>query len=91
MYWSVGVGCFVNFWNDPWLKQVGPLKAFAVGSFSIDETIRVCDAVGVSGGWDVNRISAMVPMSIVDLIAAVFPPCLNAGPDRLAWKRSKNG
>lgn len=26
IYWSIGDGRFVNFWNDVWIKMLGPLR-----------------------------------------------------------------
>lgn len=49
VYWSIGDGQLTNFWNDMWLRQVGPLRAFYRGPRQPDDTLYVCDIVDVNG------------------------------------------
>lgn len=43
-------GCLINFWNDDWVKDVGPLKYHFTGQGPLDKTICVCDASLPNGG-----------------------------------------
>lgn len=42
----------VNFWNDTWLRHIGPLKELVEGPSAPDETLRVYDITNASGKWD---------------------------------------
>lgn len=49
LFWSIRDGQFVNFWNDVWVSELGPLKFHFNGNGYLDESIRVCDAVNTNG------------------------------------------
>ncbi|KAH1082125.1 hypothetical protein J1N35_021886 [Gossypium stocksii] len=40
IYWSIGDGQLVNFWNDTWIRKIGPLKPFSKGIGQPDKMLR---------------------------------------------------
>ncbi|KAA3461675.1 LINE-1 reverse transcriptase isogeny [Gossypium australe] len=65
---SLGDGRLTNFWNDVW--------GFYISIGQQEDTLRVCDLVSSSGGWDWPRLHNLLLDSVVKLIAAVVPPSL---------------
>ncbi|KAK8363061.1 hypothetical protein V6Z12_A03G138500 [Gossypium hirsutum] len=45
VFWSIGDGRMTNFWNDVWVRQMGPLRDILGGSNQPDNSLRVCDLV----------------------------------------------
>ncbi|KAH1129169.1 hypothetical protein J1N35_000547 [Gossypium stocksii] len=76
----------MNFWNDVWIRQLGPLRIFYKGIGQPDDTLRVCELVTKSGSWDWSPLSYLVPDHIVAQITTMLPPSSNACQDRLAQK-----
>lgn len=65
LVWSVRDGCLVNFWNDNWLRGIGPMKRHYSSYCMMDETIRVCDTTEVSGSWNAQWLLSVLPYSLV--------------------------
>lgn len=89
VYQSLRDGQLINFQNDVWIRQDGPLINFFKWSGNLDNTLRVCNLVDESGNWDQHRLNSLVPYQILLQIAGLMPPSVDAGPDRLAWKWMK--
>lgn len=76
----------MNFWNDVWLRQLGPLRCFFARPGQPDETLKVCDMIDVFVRWDWTRLNLLLLNHVLLQIATRLPHCLDAGADRLAWK-----
>ncbi|PPR80245.1 hypothetical protein GOBAR_AA40471 [Gossypium barbadense] len=72
--WSIGDGRTVSFWNDPWVKDVGPLQTHHIDRGCIDETLRVCDLITFDESWNWQQLEMLLPRSVIGCIAAVLPP-----------------
>ncbi|KAK8628337.1 hypothetical protein V6N13_064046 [Hibiscus sabdariffa] len=66
--WNVNNGCGVEFWNDIWVTNVGPLREEGIVPAVIDDS-KVVDWVDVVGNWDWQRLWSVLPLNIVDQIA----------------------
>lgn len=86
IYWAIGNGRLVYFWEDVLLHQVGPLCDFGLNTMHHDRNLCVCDVVTESGTWDWDFLATLVPQHVLDHIASIVPPSIEAGHDRLAWK-----
>lgn len=38
IFWSVGDGRLINFWNDNWIKKIRPLRDYSVEVDQLDNT-----------------------------------------------------
>ncbi|MBA0613425.1 hypothetical protein Godav_013864 [Gossypium davidsonii] len=79
VYWSIGDGRTINFWNDTWLRKIGPLRGFYTGLFQPDDTLHVCNVMDVTGGWDRSRLRSFLLKNILAQIATVVPTSTDAG------------
>lgn len=79
--WSIGNGNLVNFWNDCWENNVGPLKQLHIGRANIDKTLRVCDVVSEFGLWNWSWLESQLPHNILIYIAAIMPQSYDSSPD----------
>lgn len=48
VYWAIGDGRLINFWEDDWLCRVGPLSK-VVGPNHHNSHLRLCDLTTVDG------------------------------------------
>ncbi|KAL4341856.1 hypothetical protein GQ457_08G018880 [Hibiscus cannabinus] len=71
--WNVNNGCGVEFWNDIWVTNSGPLREEGIVSDAIDDS-KVVDWVDVDGSWDWQRLCSVLPLNVVDQTAAIPPP-----------------
>lgn len=76
----------VNFWNDVWMSQLGPLKLHFNGNGYLDESICVCDVVNEEGNWNSTWLLMILPRSMVNRIRACNSSLRELGADRLSWK-----
>ncbi|KAK8277284.1 hypothetical protein V6Z12_D10G255900 [Gossypium hirsutum] len=84
--WIIHDGGMVNFWNDVWLHDLGPLKFHFNGSSTLDETIRVCDVINAEGEWNSTWLLTVLPREVVNRIQTCNPPLRELGADHLSWK-----
>lgn len=49
LIWCVRDGGTINFWDDDWVREVGPLRYFFQGHGELDLTIRVRDVILMDG------------------------------------------
>ncbi|KAH9671332.1 putative ribonuclease H protein [Citrus sinensis] len=81
--WQVGDGSKIRFWNDCWVMQNVILKDYVVmpvPSNMLDNSIRAY--VDNNGQWNWVAFNNYLPHSLVLTIAAIMPPCVEAGIDR---------
>ncbi|KAK8568483.1 hypothetical protein V6N12_007032 [Hibiscus sabdariffa] len=67
--WSIGDGAHTNFWFDHWLGNYGRL-AFSCIADPVPASTMVMDMVTISGEWDWDRLSMLLPSDCLDRIAA---------------------
>lgn len=92
VFWSIGDGRLVNFWDDVWLRHVGPLRQFGAHLDFHTSSLRVTDVVTSTGTWDWDSIVGLIPGHIMHHIASFMPPNFDMGPDHLLWTwNDKNG
>ncbi|KAL4376861.1 hypothetical protein GQ457_02G014130 [Hibiscus cannabinus] len=87
--WNVNNGCGVEFWNDIWVTNSRPLREEGIVSDAIDDS-KVVDWVDVDGSWDWQRLCYVLPLNVVDQIAAIPPPRVSYGEDRPCWRLENN-
>ncbi|KAL4290587.1 hypothetical protein GQ457_14G001500 [Hibiscus cannabinus] len=87
--WNVNNGCGVEFLNDIWVTNYGPLREEGIVSDAIDDS-KVVDWVDVDGSWDWQRLCFVLPLNVVDQIAAIPPPRVSYGEDRPCWRLENN-
>ena len=90
--WQVGDGSKARFWKDCWVMQNVTLKDYAVmpvPSNILEKSIR--DYVNDHGQWNWDAFSNYLPHSLVLAIAAIMPPCVEGGMDRIFWGFSTKG
>lgn len=85
LLWSVRDGCLVNFWNDNWLRDIGPLKRHYIYHRLLDEAIQICDATGTAGFWNVQWLISVLTYNMVQQILAHKAPERGAGMDVISW------
>ncbi|KAH1128742.1 hypothetical protein J1N35_000120 [Gossypium stocksii] len=73
VFWSISDGRMMNFWDDVWVRQMGPLRDILGGPDQPDNTLRVCDLVTDNGFWDWDRLTNFVLRPIIRQIAAIIP------------------
>ncbi|KAH1073528.1 hypothetical protein J1N35_025856 [Gossypium stocksii] len=66
LVWIIQDGLIVNFWNDVWIHDLGPLKAYYIGVGAIDETICICDVTNAAGGWNYTWLLIVLPREFED-------------------------
>lgn len=71
-YWLIGDGRLVNFWNDIWPRNIGPLKPFFIGVGQLDDTLKVCDMTDTEGKWDRCWLSSLLPNHVPCHIATIL-------------------
>ncbi|KAK8522957.1 hypothetical protein V6N12_073669 [Hibiscus sabdariffa] len=82
-------GMFIPFWYDNWLDSNGRLFFDCV----IDTTprpIMVSAIVNNRGDWDWNRLKDMLPVTILERLAACPPPKPHHGVDDSGWRWDDN-
>ncbi|OVA10817.1 Ribonuclease H domain [Macleaya cordata] len=90
--WLVGDGRSINFWEDPWIPNLGGSIAAA---FSISAQIRphlkscVADFI-VSNCWCLPSGLDEVDPSLIDTIQKIAIPLVGQ-PDKLIWPHSSDG
>ncbi|KAF7806953.1 putative ribonuclease H protein At1g65750 family [Senna tora] len=92
IYWNVGRGDKVLFWNDDWIRGVGKLKDWAISNVDdMKDHEKVAEYVAENGEWDRGRIMDCLPRHICDKIFAMYPSGRHRREDGIAWKWSNDG
>ncbi|KAH1046923.1 hypothetical protein J1N35_037707 [Gossypium stocksii] len=84
-------GRIVNFWNDVWIHDLGPLKFHFKGSGNLDETIRIYDVINAEWGWNSTWLSTVLPREVVNRIQSYNPPLEGSGVNHLSWRWMTTG
>lgn len=89
VFWRVGDGHMINFWNDNWLG-IGNLSSLALNPDMVDEKVIVQDFWS-QNSWDTNLLQACLPSVSVDQIIKIPISISGLSIDKLIWKPSPNG
>ncbi|XP_050216415.1 uncharacterized protein LOC126667478 [Mercurialis annua] len=91
IHWSLGDGSDINFWNDSWLGDLGPLKLLAFSPLNENDlSKKVKDVVSINS-WNWDYISQLVPYSVLLHLAAIKPPAQHEGTDQPYWGLTSSG
>ncbi|KAF7827037.1 putative ribonuclease H protein At1g65750 family [Senna tora] len=80
--WKIGDGKTVDFWEDVWIPELGPLKNHATNEHVVLEgDNKVHNFTTPSGDWNWSLISNILQPNVCGLIAGIPPPNPIAGGD----------
>ncbi|MCH81203.1 RNA-directed DNA polymerase (Reverse transcriptase) [Trifolium medium] len=82
--WQMGNGQKVNFWLDKWMTDGHSLMNHSTQQM-VDTTLTVKDTLTATGEWDINFLTANLPLTIVNQLVAIPAPKDTDGPDALGW------
>ncbi|KAK8594383.1 hypothetical protein V6N13_126190 [Hibiscus sabdariffa] len=84
--WSIGDGSSMDFWEDAWVGDMGPLCNFRVdGAAQADLFTPVNDFVLPEGDWKWDELQLLLTCHILLGIAAIKAPLLNQAIDLPSW------
>ncbi|XP_039057386.1 uncharacterized protein LOC120200684 [Hibiscus syriacus] len=86
VWWSVGNGNSITFWNDNWVPSLGHLRDYARDDIHADLTQKIHNFVDVHGHWDVAALSQVFIPDVIPHVINVRPPDRNDKPDALIWR-----
>ena len=90
--WIINKGNLARIWIDDWRGDGSRLMKSTTLNLTEDMMIeKVADYGDDQGGWNWQKINAIVPDALVRNIYAISPPNLLAGDDELYWAASGNG
>ncbi|GAU44619.1 hypothetical protein TSUD_378970 [Trifolium subterraneum] len=81
----MGNGQKVNLWLDNWMRDDHSLMNHSTQQI-IDTTLTVKDTLMDTGEWDINFLTANLPLTIVNQLVAIPAPKDTDGPDSLGWR-----
>ncbi|CAN1804498.1 Putative ribonuclease H protein At1g65750 [Linum perenne] len=90
LYWSVQNGRKTNFWKERWLDDgtvIGDLIQIPAGH----EDGVIADFCDSSGSWDIEKLTELLPLNIVQSVVGMTPPCPDLGDDFPIWGLEPNG
>ncbi|CAN1351644.1 Putative ribonuclease H protein At1g65750 [Linum perenne] len=88
--WNIQNGKKTNFWKERWLDD-GTIIGDSVQPPQGQEDRVIADFCDSSGAWDVNRLAGILPMSILQSVVGMTPPCPDLGDDSPVWGLEPNG
>ncbi|CAN1188458.1 Putative ribonuclease H protein At1g65750, partial [Linum perenne] len=89
LQWGIRNGKRVNFWRERWLDD-GTMIGDQLTSPRDHEHCVVADFCNSVGEWDLVRLAALLPPSIVKAVAGMTPPSSDLGDDILVWGLEPN-
>ncbi|KAE8674714.1 hypothetical protein F3Y22_tig00111721pilonHSYRG00154 [Hibiscus syriacus] len=84
--WTVGNGHTLNFWNDNWVPNLGPLRHHALRPDLVDEDTSIVDFATIDGHWNIEPLSSLLPTTAINHIASIKPPDICDADDLCLWK-----
>ncbi|KAH1040128.1 hypothetical protein J1N35_041871 [Gossypium stocksii] len=92
IYWMVGDGRSVKFWEDSSVPGMGPLvNQFAIPTYQ-ERFSCVADYMDSSGGWAWSRFGSYIDHQTTLKIASMNPPpTIGANPDICLWRGRSDG
>ncbi|KAJ4822002.1 hypothetical protein Tsubulata_036438 [Turnera subulata] len=89
LQWAIGDGKVVQFWEDAWVDDVGPLRLVALGPIpEQDVSLPVAAYALPLGFWDWSKFQHLLPASICFKIARVPCPSVAVGADMVYWRHT---
>ncbi|CAN1831532.1 Putative ribonuclease H protein At1g65750 [Linum perenne] len=91
MHWGIGDGQHTKFWTDKWLDSGQCIIEFISGTSQIDTNAKVIDFVKSDGSWDMERLQALLPASMMSQVMGMCPPTASLGQDAPVWGLEGSG
>ncbi|KAI9084434.1 hypothetical protein K1719_033624 [Acacia pycnantha] len=89
IYWDIGDGNEVKFWEDKWVEDEGGLAGKCLGHLSEEEKrVTVSEMLNERGEWDMDRIQDSLNEEGRELVRAIPPPSVDNGKDSIKWGRN---
>lgn len=89
--WRVGNGKMINFWNDSWVPNIGPLALQVTGNAGYLDVNKTLQDFVVGNQWNLQQFSNMLPRNIVNKIKAMVTPEPENIDDSIAWMHANDG
>lgn len=89
--WRTGNGKVVNFWQDNWVSNTGPVVNHVTNSSRLTDTSKTVHDFVRGNGWMPELFSSYIPQTITSKIRAMVPPFRNSIDDCFSWKHAKDG
>ncbi|KAF7843157.1 ribonuclease H [Senna tora] len=90
--WDLGNGNRVLFWKDHWIPEITNLNQENMdpsGRRNTEATVK--DFINNQGQWDIEKLSEILPTSLITKVVEIIPPNPNLGPDHAYWDDGKEG
>ncbi|GAU37815.1 hypothetical protein TSUD_276320 [Trifolium subterraneum] len=82
--WKMGNGQQVNFWLDKWMTNGHSLMNHSTQQI-VDTTLTVKYTLTDTGEWDINFLTANLPLTTLNQLASIPAPKDTDGVDSLGW------
>ena len=86
--WQVGNGRLINFWQDNWVFPYPLIKI--IQNPIVSNALKVIDFISHDKRWQLDLVSAILPIHIFELIIKVFIPS-NDIDDEVFWGLLRTG
>ncbi|EOY31198.1 Uncharacterized protein TCM_038171 [Theobroma cacao] len=78
----------VKIKTGSWVGERPLINVVAYMGFMLNSIARVRDYIMPNGDWDKERLTASLPIEVVNQILCIIPPTLLASPDTSYWALS---
>jgi ribonuclease HI len=82
-FWSIGDGRNVDAWNDVWIEEGLRVSDLNLQIPELLQDVKVSALTDMEGNWNWNLFHDWMPTSLIQKIAAVPPPAVDSGDDKL--------
>lgn len=89
LIWRIVNGKTVSFWTDQWLLEKPIMTIFPPG-YGVEQEEKVEKYITRSRTWNIPLLNTVLWHDLVEKVKGVFIPKISI-PDRLYWRKSKNG